>query len=143
MPIPEIISTAIGEVIVLAIIVLVYALLGRFSYKVLLGATLGSVVMIINFVFLSLTINRAFDRVMDQRQNETMSEEEAAEFSAKHQAKLAGVIQMSQIVRMLSIVAVLALAFITDQFDIIATIIPIVAFQPILTLSELFFKRKK
>ncbi len=142
IPISEIMIVTCGEAIVSALVVLVYLALGLFSYKVILGVLLGSIVMLANFFFLAVAINRAFDEAMADKTEEAMSEDDAAEFAAKHQANIKKSIQLSHSVRMFSMLAVVAAALITSQFEPIATIIPMVTFNPILTIGE-FFKRKK
>ena len=77
LPVREITVLVLGELLVSLIIVGVYAVLNKFSYAVVAGALLGSAVTVFNFVFLSISVNRAIDKVMAQRGDKEMSEEEA------------------------------------------------------------------
>lgn len=54
-------NIAVGTVILSAAMVAVFALLGRFGWDVLWGALLGTAVAVLNFILLSVTVNRALD----------------------------------------------------------------------------------
>lgn len=130
-----------GEAVVTAIVALGYYLCDLafntgFSYRIFTGAALGSVVVILNFFFLSLSVNRAVDRYMEIRGTREMTEEEAERFTAEQGMAIQNSIKTSYIVRTVTMLAALVLAFILDWFDPLATVIPILAFRPILSLSE-------
>ena len=76
LPVREITLLAIGEALVGAIITAVFFLIGKFNYTVPLGALLGGVVTVFNFVFLSIAVNRAIDdamKVYEARQAEYLA----------------------------------------------------------------------
>ena len=64
IPKDEIVYLAIGEAVTAALITLVYLIIGKFSYTVPLGAILGGTVTVLNFLFLSVSLNRALDRTL-------------------------------------------------------------------------------
>ena len=134
----ELLAIIIGEMLVSAIVCGVFLIARKFGIDVLLGVILGSVVTIANFLVLVITTNRAIDRIMEERGESEMSEEEAAEFAAKHQSKLQAAAKISYIVRTLSLIGALVLAFIIDDvFNVLATLIPVLMLRPILTVSQL------
>ena len=165
LPVREITLLAVGEVIVGAIVTALFLLFGRFNYTVPLGALLGGAVTVFNFVFLSIAVNRAIDdamRVYEARQAEKSKnmenseaspestgtsddeepyDDEAAKFARENAAKITNAVKLSYIVRTASVIVTLVLAFITKQFNVLATVIPLLCLRPILTLSELL-KRK-
>ena len=145
LPLFEIFAMIIGELIVSLIIVGAYLIIGNGSvhYSVITGAALGSVVTILNFLFLAITTNRAVDKVMAERGDAEMDEDEAAEFAAKHKSSIQAAAKVSYIVRTLTIAATLVLAFLLDNvFDVIATLVPLVMLRPILMISQLIGRRK-
>ena len=52
-------------------------------------------------------------------------------------AKITNAVKMSYLVRTASVVVTLVIAFITKQFNILATVIPLLCMRPILTVSEM------
>ncbi len=132
----DIIALVLGELTVSAGVAAVFALCGFFSYKVITGVLLGSLVAILNFVFLTLSMNRAVDRFMALRGEREMDEEEADAFAAKHAGEIQNASKLSYIIRTFTMLGALVLAFISKQFDVIATVIPLLAFQPILIVAE-------
>ena len=68
MPVSETLFLLFGEIAVSFAVAAVYLLLGRFSYKVVTGASLGTIVTVLNFVILSVSVNRAIDKVVAERE---------------------------------------------------------------------------
>ncbi|MBE6645343.1 MAG: hypothetical protein E7612_08215 [Ruminococcaceae bacterium] len=142
LPLYETAAIAVGEIITSLIVCGVYLIIKKFDLSVGLGVLLGSVVTIVNFIFLMLSTNRAIDKVMAERGEGEMSDEEAAEFAAKNQVRIQAAVKTSYIIRTLSIVATLVLAFLLDGvFDVIATLVPLLMFRPIITVSQLIKQR--
>ena len=142
----EVTSLAIGEVIVSALVILGFFLLSLFTeitldYKVFLGVLLGSIVTVLNYLFLSISVNRAIDKFLALRGSREMGEEEAAEFANKHALGIQNTIKTSFIIRTVSMLAALIVAFITDVFNPLATLIPLLMFRPIITILENFRRR--
>ena len=163
-PVRETVILTLGEALISAIVTAVYLLVESFDYTVPLGAALGAVVTVFNFIFLSIAVNRAVDKVLknyEARQNEKpavvvepsgeVSEDdeneepyndEAARFAQENAAKITAAVKLSYIVRTASVLVTLVLAFITKQFNVLATVIPILCFRPILTVSELIRRKR-
>ena len=139
----NILRLAAGELILSVAVVAVFAALGEFSYKVITGVLLGSAAAIANFVFLTVTINRAVDRFMALRGDGEMSEEEADAFTAKNAGEIQNAQKLSFLLRTFTLLGALVLAFISKQFNVIATVIPLLAFQPILIISQQIGANKK
>ena len=143
MPVSEILFLTFGEIIVSLIISGVYFFLGRFSYQVATGALLGSTVTVLNFVILSVSVNRAIDKVMAEKENRELSEEEAAAFAAEHQAAIQHAVQGSYILRQVLMLAALVAAFLSGWFNVLATLIPLLMFRPLISVHGLLKKDKK
>lgn len=136
----------LGEVVVSLIIVAVYLVIKQFSeniviYKVITGVCLGSLVTVLNFLFLSLSTNSVIDRFLEARGNAEMSEEDADAFAAKYQAELQNKVKLSYIIRTVTMLAALVVAFLVEQFDVIATLIPLFMLRPIIMVRGLLGKR--
>ncbi len=143
MPMAEMTLMLLGEIAVSAITVLVFFLLDRLNYRVFTGLALGCAAVLFNFLFLSLTVNRAVDAIMAERGDAPMDDEAAAAFAEKHRAELHKKIQLSQTARTLAMMVVLILALVTDYFDVIATIIPLLSFRPLLNVAALVCNKNK
>ena len=114
---------AVGEVILTAVMVGIYAAVGFFSQKVLWGAVAGCLVMILNHFFLAVTVIVATDR--------------AGKGDAKQAQRM---IQLSGLVRLLLMggAAVLAIEL---GCDALATLLPLLFVRPILMLASFFGKK--
>lgn len=121
-----------GELAVSAITAAVYAIVGAFSYKVITGAALGAAVTIANYLILTLSVDRAVRQFEEKRGKAEMTEEEAHAFTEENKKAVQLRIQLSFIVRALSLLGCLVLAFVSGQFEVIATLVPLVMMRPIL-----------
>ena len=143
LPIYEMVSLAIGEIIVSAIVAVVFLCISQFTYAVIFGALLGSVLIITNFYALSISTTNALNNAIAEVGGEAMEEEAAKEFAARHQAKIQTIMMLSFIARMLSLAGVLIVAFIfKDIFNPIAAAVPMLMFRPILMIAGLISKRR-
>jgi hypothetical protein len=131
-----------GEVIVSVITVAVFFLIGQFSYRVVTGVILGSAVIILNFLFLYISMNRAIDNYMALRGDKEMSDEEAEKFAKDNAIIIQNATKLSYIVRTFTMMAALVAALLLDWFDVIATVVPLLAFRPVLFASQLLSKKK-
>ena len=136
----------LGEAIISLLIVAVYLVIGIFSdevviYKVVTGVCLGSLVTVLNFLFLSLSTNSVIDRFLEARGDKEMTEEEADAFAAKYQAELQNKAKLSYIIRTVSMLAALVLAFLVEQFAVIPTLIPLFMLRPIVMVRGLIGRR--
>ena len=137
----QIFGLALGELIISAIICLVYFLLNAFSYKVITGVALGSVVTVANFAFLTLSVNRAVDRYLELRGSREMDEEEAARFTNEHAMAVQNAAKTSFIIRTATMLAALVVAFLLEWFEPLATVIPLLMFRPLLYILELIRRK--
>lgn len=138
----NILLLALLELAVSAIVCVVYLLIGRYENAVLLGTLLGSAVTVANFALLTLTVNRAVDRYLALRGEREMDEEEAEKFANEHAMAVQNAATRSFIIRTLSMLATLVLAFLlTSWFSPIATAIPLLMFRPLLYVLELIKKK--
>ncbi len=141
-PLSKLLFLLAGEAVASVITAAIYILLDQFSYRVIVGLLLGTLVAVGGFLILCIAVNRAVDKVMAERGEGDMDEEQAAEFAAKHSAEVNKAVRLAQIGRTLAMLAVLVPALLTDWFDVIATLVPLVAFQPLLMLGGLFFDKE-
>ena len=141
LPYYEIVTLAVGETVVSLIICLVYFLSGTFDYKVVTGVALGSLVTVINFLYLAITTTRAIDNFLMLKGEAEMSEEESAAFVTEHQARIQNKIKLSYLIRTFTMLATLVVAFLIKHFAVLATLIPLLMFRPI-TIVAALIKRK-
>ena len=133
---------AFGELVVNLITVLVYALLDKINYTVFTGALLGTAVTILNFFILTVSVNNAINKYMALRGTKQMSDEEAEQFAHDNSMVIQNAMTRSYIIRSLLMLGVLVGAFLLKQFDVIATLVPLVCYRPIIFVSELLKKRR-
>lgn len=140
----------VGEIIVSLVTAGVYltveAVSGNdaFTYKVITGLLLGTGVVLANYIFLSVSVNRAVNKVMAERPDREMTDEEIEEFAATHQNTIKNAATLSYVVRTVSMLVTFILVFtvLKEWFAVLATIIPLLAFRPILTVGE-FIRRRR
>ena len=171
IPMRELFFLIAGEAATALAIMGVYAILNKFNYTVATGAVLGGLVIVLNFIFLSVSVNRAIDAALAEMGNAgltaeaidaaTESEDEEAEDSDESDEeetngdnavsaavdangkRLSNAIKLSYLVRTATMIAALVLALVSKQFDVIATVIPLFMQRPLLTLSALTNKNKE
>ncbi len=143
LPLYETAFVLLGELIVSIIVCAVYLIIGKFSYKVITGVALGSAVMVLNFLFLAISTTRAFDKVAELRGDKEMDDEEAEKFAEAHTAELNNAVKLSFIIRTVTMLATLVVAFILDWFDVIATLVPLLMLRPIITVEALIREKFK
>ena len=115
---------AVGELICVALMCGVYAIIGKFGISVLLGGLVGLLVATGNFLFLAVIATLAADRAENQ--------------------DVAGgqkLMRSSYPIRLLVMAVVLILCAKSGFFDVIALVLPLLFVRPILTIAE-FFKKK-
>lgn len=145
-PKKELIVLAIGEAIFVLVTILTFLGVSvsgiiefEFSYRVVTGALLGAVIVLLNFIFLSMSVNMAVDEYIALRGDKEMTEEEAEEFASKNSAIIQNAVKKSFTVRVVSIGVTLVVAFLLDWFNPLATIVPVLAYQPILTWGNYIY----
>lgn len=119
---------ALGELICSAATVGVFALLGNFSYKVILGAAIGCILAVGNFFFMAIASNAVADRTIAQGDSE----------DSVKQGKSA--MKSSYGIRMLVIGVLLFVFAKTGHCNLIAMVCPLFFIFPIITVIEFFRK---
>lgn len=113
----------IGEMICAAVMVGVFALLGRFSSSVLLGAILGSLLAVLNFFFMAAGAVLAADKAAGQ--------------DVKGGKKL---IRMSYSLRLVLMFIILFAAVKSGYCNVLASVLPLAFVRPVITIAEFFRK---
>lgn len=145
----EILIILIGELAVSLITAGVYLAVeaiadnGAFTYRVISGLALGTAVVIANYLVLTVSVNRAINKVMALRPEGEMTEEEIMEFAEKNQGTIKNAAAFSYIIRTLTMLLTFVLAFtlLKRWFAVVATVVPLLAFRPIIMAGEFFRKR--
>ena len=120
----QVVTIFIGELLLSALMVGVFALLGYFDKSVLFGAAAGSVIATSNHLVLVLGVL-------------------AASSKAEKQDVKGGqaLVQMSYFGRTIGLFLILVLCAKTGIFNLIALVIPLVFTCPILTITDHFNKK--
>ncbi len=120
----QILFVLIGEFLLSAVMVGVFAVLGYFDTSVLLGAAAGSVIATLNHLILVLSVM-------------------AASAKAEKQDVKGGqaLVQMSYMGRLIGLFVVLVLCAKSELFNLIALVLPLMFTRPILTISDHFNKK--
>lgn len=114
---------AIGEVICLALMLAVYALLGRFSREVLLGGIIGALLAVLNFFFMAMGASMAADKAVNQ--------------DVKGGQKQ---IKLSYFIRMIAIFVILFACVKSGLCNALASVLPLLFVRPVITVAEFFRK---
>lgn len=115
---------ALGEIICVALMCGVYALIGKWALSVLLGGLAGLLVAVGNFFFLAMIATLAADKA------------EAGDPVSGQK-----LMKSSYPIRLLVMAAALILCAKSGMFDVIALVVPLLFVRPILTVKE-FFRKK-
>lgn len=107
-----------------------------FDLSVITGSVLGALVVVINFAFLTISVNRAVDSYLEARGSSEMTEEEAERFTNENSMVIQNKIKISFIIRTVTMLAALVLAFITGWFNPLSTAIPMLMFRPLIYICE-------
>ena len=134
---------ALGELIVSILIAIGFLIFKSFSYKVITGALLGSAVTVINFLILSVAVNRAVNGYVSQIGDKEMDEEEAEKYAKEQGTAVQNAMAKSYIFRMGFMIGALVLAMISGWFSPLATVIPLLTYRPVLYAIEFIKARKE
>ena len=93
--------------------------------------------MILNYTFLTISVDRAIQKFIALRGDKEMSDEEAEQFAAENSMPIQNAIKTSYIIRTATMIATLVVAFLLDWFNPLAAAIPLLAFRPLLTVIEM------
>ena len=135
---PMLVAEAVVAVlVVLGAFILSLAKLINFDFTIITGAILGMAVMVFNYLFLTLSVDKAISDFMALRGDREMDDEEAEQFAAQNSASIQNAIKTSFIIRTLSMLVTLVVAFLLDWFNPMATAIPLLAMRPLLYVMEI------
>lgn len=115
----------IGELILSAVMVAVFAVLGYYETGVLLGAVVGSLIATLNHTVLIIGVLSASKKA----ENQDVKGGQAA-------------IQMSYMGRLLGLFLILVLCAKSGVFNLLALVIPLLFARPLLTVSDHFNQKK-
>ena len=115
---------AAGQLICVAVMVGIFALLGYFDYTVVLGGIAGALVAVLNFLFMAIGVSLAADKAGNQ--------------DVKGGKAL---ISGSYFIRIIVMFAVLFACAKSGHFNPIALVLPLIFVRPTLTVAE-FFRKK-
>lgn len=118
---------AVALLVCIAVMLAVYALLGRLNRLVLLGAVFGWILAVGNFLSLSITVSNALDR--------------AANGASPQKAQLE--IQTSSVVRPLVLALIYVVLFRAKVCDPVAALLPLLFAQVAIKVLEFFRNDKK
>lgn len=114
---------AVGEVICTAAMIGIFFLMGYFNTGVVLGAIVGMVLAIGNFLFMAIGASLAADKAQAQDVKGGQS-----------------LLQMSMLLRYAVLFIVLFACGRSGMFNLIALVLPLVFVRPTLTIAEFFRK---
>lgn len=115
----------IGELILSAVMVAVFAVLGYYETGVLLGTVVGSLIATLNHTVLIIGVLSASKKA----ENQDVKGGQAA-------------IQMSYMGRLLGLFLILVLCAKSGVFNLLALVIPLLFARPLLTVSDHFNQKK-
>ena len=113
----------IGQAICVAVMLGVYALLGRFTVKVLLGGIAGGILATANFFFMAVSASLAADKA-----------------EAGHVNGGKALMQSSYGIRLVALVVLLFACVKSGYFALLPLLLPLVFTRPILSIGEFFRK---
>ena len=115
---------AIGEAVGVALMIGVFALLGKFDRTVLLGGMVGGLLAVANFFAIAVVTTLAADRAEKQ--------------DVQGGVKL---VQGAYPIRMLVLAVTLILCAKSGYFNVVALALPLLFVRPTITIAE-FFRKK-
>ena len=114
---------AIGECMGVAVMLAIFALLGRFDCSVVLGGLIGGVLTILNFFLMAVNANNAADKAVSQDIKSGKS-----------------MLQLSYAARLAMIFVVLFACVKSGLCNVFAIVIPLLFVRPTITIAEFFRK---
>lgn len=115
---------ALGEVLGVAAMIGIFALLGKFDYTVALGGLVGGLVAFFNFFFMVVGLSAAADRAQNQ--------------DAKGGKSL---VRGSYMIRLAVMFIILFACAKSGYFNVIALVVPLLFVRPALMVAEFFGKK--
>lgn len=113
---------AVGVFVLVAAMLIVYAVIGRFSLPVLLGGVYTGLLTVVNFFVMGLTVQGVTNRAAEKER----TEQELADLTIEMKNRM----KVSYNLRMIALFALLVLGIAVFRFDALATILPVM-FPPV------------
>ncbi len=121
----QVLSVLAGELLLSALMILVFALLGYYDRSVLLGGIVGALIATANHAVLVAGVMIASKKAENQDTKGGQS-----------------VIQLSYMGRLLVLFLILVLCAKSEVFHLLALVIPLLFTRPILTVTDHFIQKK-
>ena len=109
---------AAGVFALVAVMLIVFAVMGKFSVPVLLGGIYTGLLTVINFFIMGLTVQGVTNRAAERER----TEQELADLTLEMKNRM----KLSYNIRMIALFALLVLGIAVFKFDPLATILPVV-----------------
>ena len=119
----ETMKIAVGELVVLILMILVFLAVGKFDLSVVWGGLLGTAANLIYFLIICIGVNSAVHEEDKKRQKLSLS--------------------VSYYLRLIVLGIIVAVGLKFDCFNNIAVIVPVLMTRPILTVAEILGKGVK
>ena len=117
---------AIGQIIGIAAMFGIFALLSRFDTTVLLGGIVGGVLSVLNFLFMAIGASLAADKAQAQDVKGGKS-----------------LLQTSMMLRYVVLFIILFACAKSGLFNVIALVVPLIFVRPTITVAEFFRKKEE
>ena len=139
---------AVGVLLMSAVMVAVFALMGKYDWTVLLGALWGSLFAVLNFFLMGLGVQAAADLAAagteelpdeDQPDDEPGVKERPLTEAEKKVRKR---VQLSYSARMIMLVLAALIALAAPCFQTVAAVLPILFPQVVIRFQSLFEKKE-
>ena len=130
----ETLRVAAGVFALVAVMLLVYAILGRLTAKVALGGLYTGALTVLNFYIMGLTVQGVTDRAAEKER----SEQELAELTIEMKNRM----KLSYNVRMILLFVLLIVGLAVFKFDPLATILPVVFPTIVIRVLQIMEARK-
>lgn len=120
-------NIAVGTFLMVAVMVLVYAVIGEFSWSVVLGGAYAGAVAVGNFFALGLTVQHAVDGIQ--------GDDKTAAKNARSK------VQLSYSMRMLAVFGLTVLAIAVLKLDPLASLLPLIF--PRITIAAMQIRNRR
>ena len=114
----ETVRVAAGVFALVAAMLIVYAIAGKFSAPVLLGGVYTGLLTVVNFFIMGLTVQGVTNRAAERER----TEQELADLTLEMKNRM----KLSYNIRMIALFALLVVGIAVFKFDPLATILPVV-----------------
>ena len=125
---------ALGVAALVAVMLIVYALIGRLKLPVVFGALYAGALGVVNFFVMGMMVQDVADRMAERQR----SEQEIAEMSLQMQNRM----RLSYNVRMIALFALLVLGIAVFRFDPLASILAALFPSVVIRILQIVEARK-